>query len=75
MSDSLHHFDKRHLWLGMAYQNARVIHTSKRTECNVVDKKLSGRQRNNLNGGNCECRKSDGDNNVICELKIVLKYK
>ena len=49
----------------MAYQNARVMHKRKRTECNVVDKKLSGRQRNNLNGGNCECRKGDGDNKVI----------
>ena len=49
----------------MVYQNARVMQTSKRTEYNVVDKKLSGRQRNNLNYGSCECRKGDGDNNVI----------
>ena len=61
--------------LGMAYQNARVMHKRKRTECNVVDKKLSGRQRNNLNGGNCECRKGDGDNKVIWELNNILKYK
>ena len=41
------------------------MHKGKRTECNVVDKKLSGRQRNSSHGGNCECRKGDGDNKVI----------